>query len=111
MRWVMAGPPTVGSCPQRFARGARRAEPKVPARPGGRRRGTLDPPSSGASARALGAPDGQAHGQGHRLTEDTMTTIGRGATAHHLENVEAPGSMLTKNAAKALAVLRISTGF
>src|SRR3954464_955359 len=40
-----------------------------------------------------------------------MTTIGRGATAHHLENVEAPGSMLTKNAAKALAVLRISTGF
>ena len=40
-----------------------------------------------------------------------MTTIGRGSTAHHLEKVEAPGSMLTKTAAKALAVLRISTGF
>ena len=40
-----------------------------------------------------------------------MTTIGRGSTAHHLEKVEAPGSMLTETAAKALAVLRISTGF
>jgi thiosulfate dehydrogenase [quinone] large subunit len=40
-----------------------------------------------------------------------MTTIGRGTAAHHLERVEAPGSMLTKTAAKALAVLRISTGF
>jgi len=40
-----------------------------------------------------------------------MTTIGRGAAAQHLEKVEAPGSMLTKTAAKALAVLRISTGF
>ena len=40
-----------------------------------------------------------------------MTTIGRGAAAHHLEKVEAPGSMLTETAAKALAVLRISTGF
>jgi thiosulfate dehydrogenase [quinone] large subunit len=39
-----------------------------------------------------------------------MTTIGRGSAAH-LEKVEAPGSMLTKTAAKALAVLRISTGF
>ncbi len=39
-----------------------------------------------------------------------MTTIGRGNAAH-LEKVEAPGSMLTKTAAKALAVLRISTGF
>ncbi|HET6479975.1 MAG TPA: hypothetical protein VFG35_08060 [Actinoplanes sp.] len=39
-----------------------------------------------------------------------MTTIGRG-TAAHLEHVEAPGSMLTKAAARALAVLRISTGF
>jgi thiosulfate dehydrogenase (quinone) large subunit len=39
-----------------------------------------------------------------------MTTIGR-STAAHLEKVEAPGSMLTKTAAKALAVLRISTGF
>ncbi|MEV4139608.1 hypothetical protein AB0J72_46525 [Dactylosporangium sp. NPDC049742] len=29
----------------------------------------------------------------------------------HLERVEAPGSMLTKTAAKALAVLRIGTGF
>ena len=38
-----------------------------------------------------------------------MTTT-RG-TAAHLEIVEAPGSMLTKTAAKALAVLRISTGF
>src|SRR3954471_16159193 len=45
------------------------------------------------------------------IEEDTMTTIGRGAAAHHLEKVEAPGSMLTKTAAKALAVLRISTGF
>ncbi|MEV6929378.1 hypothetical protein AB0M46_33480 [Dactylosporangium sp. NPDC051485] len=37
-------------------------------------------------------------------------------TAHihqvnHLEHVEAPGSMLTKTAAKALAVLRYATGF
>jgi thiosulfate dehydrogenase [quinone] large subunit len=39
-----------------------------------------------------------------------MTTIGRGSAAH-LEKVEAPGSMLTKTAARALAVLRISTGF
>jgi thiosulfate dehydrogenase [quinone] large subunit len=39
-----------------------------------------------------------------------MTTTGR-STAAHLEHVEAPGSMLTKTAAKALAVLRISTGF
>jgi thiosulfate dehydrogenase (quinone) large subunit len=39
-----------------------------------------------------------------------MTTTGRG-TAAHLERVEAPGSMLTNTAAKALAVLRISTGF
>jgi len=39
-----------------------------------------------------------------------MTTIGRNAAAH-LEHVEAPGSMLTTTAAKALAVLRISTGF
>jgi thiosulfate dehydrogenase (quinone) large subunit len=39
-----------------------------------------------------------------------MTTIGQG-TAAHLEKVEAPGSMLTKTAARALAVLRISTGF
>ena len=39
-----------------------------------------------------------------------MTTTGRD-TAAHLEKVEAPGSMLTKTAAKALAVLRISTGF
>jgi len=30
---------------------------------------------------------------------------------HALEHVEAPGSMLTSGAAKALAVLRISTGF
>lgn len=39
-----------------------------------------------------------------------MTTIGR-TPAARLENVEAPGSMLTTTAAKALAVLRISTGF
>ncbi|MFI5895211.1 hypothetical protein ACIA5D_34440 [Actinoplanes sp. NPDC051513] len=39
-----------------------------------------------------------------------MTTTGRGSAAH-LEKVEAPGSMLTEAAAKALAVLRISTGF
>src|SRR3982751_1628704 len=32
-------------------------------------------------------------------------------TAAHLEKVEAPGAMLTKSAAKALAVLRISVGF
>ncbi|WP_432839527.1 hypothetical protein [Dactylosporangium sp. CA-092794] len=32
-------------------------------------------------------------------------------SAHHLERVEAPGSMLTKTAAKALAVLRYATGF
>ncbi|UQU61849.1 DoxX family membrane protein [Couchioplanes caeruleus] len=40
-----------------------------------------------------------------------MTTIGRGAAAHHLENVEAPGHMLTLTAARALAVFRISLGF
>ena len=40
-----------------------------------------------------------------------MTTTGRSTAAHHLENVEAPGHMLTKTAARALAVLRISTGF
>ena len=39
-----------------------------------------------------------------------MTVTGR-SDAAHLERVEAPGSMLTKTAAKALAVLRISTGF
>ena len=39
-----------------------------------------------------------------------MTTIGR-ATAAHLEKVEAPGAVLTTTAAKALAILRISTGF
>ena len=31
--------------------------------------------------------------------------------ANHLEHVEAPGSMLTKTAARALAVLRYTTGF
>ena len=39
-----------------------------------------------------------------------MTITGRSHAAH-LEHVEAPGSMLTKTAARALAVLRISTGF
>jgi thiosulfate dehydrogenase (quinone) large subunit len=39
-----------------------------------------------------------------------MTSIGR-SHATHLETVEAPGSMLTTTAARALAVLRISTGF
>jgi thiosulfate dehydrogenase [quinone] large subunit len=39
-----------------------------------------------------------------------MTTTGRD-TAAHLEKVEAPGSMLSTAAARALAVLRISTGF
>jgi thiosulfate dehydrogenase [quinone] large subunit len=39
-----------------------------------------------------------------------MTTTHRIPVAH-LETVEAPGSMLTKTAAKALAVLRIATGF
>ena len=39
-----------------------------------------------------------------------MTTTSRG-TAAHLEKVEAPGSILTHAAAKALAVLRVSTGF
>ena len=39
-----------------------------------------------------------------------MTTIGRGSVAH-LENVEAPGALLTRSAARALAVLRIATGF
>lgn len=36
-----------------------------------------------------------------------MTTV----AAHRLEQVEAPGAMLTKAAAKALAVLRVATGF
>jgi thiosulfate dehydrogenase [quinone] large subunit len=39
-----------------------------------------------------------------------MTTTGRGQAAH-LETVEAPGSILTHAAARALAVLRVSTGF
>src|ERR1044072_2540347 len=39
-----------------------------------------------------------------------MTTTGRSHTAR-LEQVEAPGSMLTHAAARALAVLRISAGF
>jgi thiosulfate dehydrogenase [quinone] large subunit len=39
-----------------------------------------------------------------------MTTIGRGSAAH-LEKVEAHGSILTHTAARALAVLRVSTGF
>ncbi|MEU8242720.1 hypothetical protein AB0C07_31075 [Actinoplanes missouriensis] len=39
-----------------------------------------------------------------------MSTIGRENVAH-LENVEAPGSMLTHTAARSLAVLRIATGF
>ncbi|GAB2592351.1 membrane protein [Paractinoplanes abujensis] len=38
-----------------------------------------------------------------------MTTIRQ--TAAHLETVEAPGAMLTRTAAKALAVTRISLGF
>ena len=38
-----------------------------------------------------------------------MTTVG--SHAAHLERVEAPGSMLTRTAAKALAVLRVATGF
>jgi len=39
-----------------------------------------------------------------------MTTTGR-TLAAHLEHVEAPGSMLTKTAARALAGLRIALGF
>ncbi len=39
-----------------------------------------------------------------------MSTTSR-TTAAQLEMVEAPGSMLTKTAARALAVLRITTGF
>jgi thiosulfate dehydrogenase [quinone] large subunit len=38
-----------------------------------------------------------------------MTTVARGAT--HLERAEAPGAVLTPTAARALAVLRIATGF
>ena len=38
-----------------------------------------------------------------------MTTVARGAT--HLERAEAPGAMLTTGAARALALLRIATGF
>ena len=39
-----------------------------------------------------------------------MTTTAR-THAAHLEHVEAPGSMITKTAARALAALRITTGF
>jgi len=39
-----------------------------------------------------------------------MTTTGRSHLAH-LEQVEAPGSLLTTTAARALAVLRVTTGF
>src|SRR3954464_4008410 len=45
-----------------------------------------------------------------KLKEDTMTTIGRSHAAH-LEQVEAPGSLLTHAAARALAVLRVALGF
>ncbi|KUL27727.1 DoxX family membrane protein [Actinoplanes awajinensis] len=38
-----------------------------------------------------------------------MTTVGHHAA--QLEQVEAPGSILTKSAAKAIAVLRVATGF
>ncbi|GGM41122.1 DoxX family membrane protein [Dactylosporangium sucinum] len=38
-----------------------------------------------------------------------MTTVNH-SPANHLERVEAPGSMLTRTAAKALAVLRFATG-
>jgi thiosulfate dehydrogenase [quinone] large subunit len=44
------------------------------------------------------------------MKEAAMTTTGHGPTTH-LEKVEAPGSMLTHAAARALAVLRVSTGF
>jgi thiosulfate dehydrogenase [quinone] large subunit len=40
-----------------------------------------------------------------------MSTAHIQQQASHLEKVEAPGSMLTKTAAKALAVLRYATGF
>ena len=39
-----------------------------------------------------------------------MTITGQSHVAH-LEQVEAPGSLLTTTAARALAVLRVSTGF
>src|SRR5512138_1326803 len=45
-----------------------------------------------------------------KLKEDAMTTTGRSPAAH-LEQVEAPGSMLTHAAARTLAVLRVSLGF
>src|SRR5687767_233968 len=41
--------------------------------------------------------------------EAPMTTTA--AHIHRLETVDAPGAMLTKGAAKALAVTRIATGF
>ncbi|WP_436536944.1 hypothetical protein [Actinoplanes sp. HUAS TT8] len=41
------------------------------------------------------------------MEEEAMTTV----AAHRLEHVEAPGAMLTKAAAKTLAVLRVTTGF
>ena len=44
------------------------------------------------------------------LKEDAMTTTGRSHAAH-LEQVEAPGSMLTHAAARTLAVLRVALGF
>ncbi len=40
-----------------------------------------------------------------------MSTANIHQIANHLERVEAPGSMLTRTAAKALAVLRYTTGF
>ena len=42
--------------------------------------------------------------------EDAMTITGR-SHAGHLEQVEAPGSMLTHAAARTLAVLRVALGF
>src|ERR1700709_1718298 len=46
------------------------------------------------------------------MQEEAMTTPGTNLQSPRtLEQAEAPGSMLTNTAAKALAVLRISTGF
>ncbi|MDQ7911285.1 hypothetical protein RB614_43025 [Phytohabitans sp. ZYX-F-186] len=49
-----------------------------------------------------------------RLPEAAMTTTNSGPVkvpAHALETAEAPGHMLTTTAARALAVLRVGTGF
>src|SRR5262245_1017370 len=75
---------------------------------------TLVPADWGVPTRASPPGGGRRYGcQQERIPEAPMTTKTTTATvpAHALEHAEAPGHMLTTTAARALAVLRIATGF